>query len=119
MMANTMCLLHNLSFSASSSYFVVNMNIILFIINTFLTDGNCDAALFLLNHGADVNARTKQDETCLELAIKKNLIGAVEALCRLGADMSKSVRQSYLFIIWRQNYSLSLFDEFCRKLRKI
>ena len=90
----------------------------------FLTDGNCDAALFLLNHGADVNARTKQDETCLELAIKKNLIGAVEALCRLGADMSKSVRQSYLFhlylfIIWRQNYSLSLFDEFCRKLRKI
>ena len=86
----------------------------------FLTDGNCDAALFLLNHGADVNARTKQDETCLELAIKKNLIGAVEALCRLGADMSKSVRQSYnLFIIWRQNYSLSLFDEFCRKLREI
>ena len=85
----------------------------------FLIDGNCDAALFLLNHGADVNARTKQDETCLELAIKKNLIGAVEALCRLGADMSKSVRQSYLFIIWRQNYSLSLFDEFCRKLRKI
>ena len=66
---------------------------------TFLTDGNCDAALFLLNHGADVNARTKQDETCLELAIKKNLIGAVEALCRLGADMSKSVRQDYLFII--------------------
>ena len=59
----------------------------------FLTDGNCDAALFLLNHGADVNARTKQDETCLELAIKKNLIGAVEALCRLGADMSKSVRK--------------------------
>ena len=28
MMANTMCLLHNLSFSASSSYFVININII-------------------------------------------------------------------------------------------
>ena len=28
MMANTMCLLHDLSFSASSSYFVININII-------------------------------------------------------------------------------------------
>ena len=65
----------------------------MFIKSQSFPDGNCDAALFLLNHGADVNARTKQDETCLELAIKKNLIGAVEALCRLGADMSKSVRQ--------------------------
>ena len=65
----------------------------MFIKSQSFSDGNCDAALFLLNHGADVNARTKQDETCLELAIKKNLIGAVEALCRLGADMSKSVRQ--------------------------
>ena len=85
----------------------------------FLTDGNCDAALFLLNHGADVNARTKQDETCLELAIKKNLIGALEALCRLGADMSKSVRQDYLFIISNlaPKYFMSLFDEFCSKLR--
>ena len=63
------------------------------LLHLALTDGNCEAALFLLNHGADVNARTKlSNDTCLELAIKRNLIEAVEALCRLGADMSKAVR---------------------------
>ena len=53
-------------------------------------ESNGDGALFLLQHGADVNFRTKKNETSLELAIANNLVGAVDALCRMGADLSKA-----------------------------
>ncbi len=55
-----------------------------------LIDGNSEAALFLLNNGADVNIHTPTGETCLELAIKKSMMAAVESLCRLGADLAAS-----------------------------
>ncbi|XP_050504422.1 rabankyrin-5 [Diabrotica virgifera virgifera] len=49
---------------------------------------NSSMALFLLNHGADINAVTTDYETPLQLAIHCRLGEVVDALCTRGVDMS-------------------------------
>ncbi|CAG9820651.1 unnamed protein product [Phaedon cochleariae] len=45
-------------------------------------------AIFLLNHGVDINAKTTDYETPLQLAIHCHLANVVDALCTRGVDMS-------------------------------
>ncbi|MGH0169829.1 UNVERIFIED_CONTAM: hypothetical protein FKN15_067623 [Acipenser sinensis] len=46
------------------------------------------SALFLLEHQADINVRTRDRETALQLAISNQLPLVVDAICTRGADMS-------------------------------
>ncbi|XP_050312552.1 rabankyrin-5 [Anthonomus grandis grandis] len=49
---------------------------------------DAETALYLLQHGADVNALTSHSETPLQLAIYYKLPEVVDALCSKGVDMS-------------------------------
>ena len=50
--------------------------------------GNSEAAHFLIESGgADVNLRSNEGQTSLELAIKNKMLSTIEILCRFGADM--------------------------------
>ncbi|XP_077996108.1 rabankyrin-5-like isoform X2 [Glandiceps talaboti] len=46
------------------------------------------SALFLLEHKADLNIKTKENETPLQLSIKRHLPVVVDALCVRGANMN-------------------------------
>ncbi|XP_064648552.1 rabankyrin-5-like isoform X2 [Lineus longissimus] len=46
------------------------------------------SALFLLEHQADINIKTRDNETPLQLAIKRHLPVVVDALCSRGANMN-------------------------------
>ncbi|CAH1801017.1 unnamed protein product [Owenia fusiformis] len=46
------------------------------------------SALFLLQHSADMNVRTSDNETPLQLAIKRHLPVVVDILCQRGANMN-------------------------------
>ncbi|UYV61362.1 ANKFY1 [Cordylochernes scorpioides] len=66
------------------------------LLHRSILDQDPQAALFLLDHGADNTAfapdtvfcRTSEKETPLELAVKRHLPAVVEALCQRGADLS-------------------------------
>ncbi|KAJ8676247.1 hypothetical protein QAD02_012033 [Eretmocerus hayati] len=47
-----------------------------------------ESAIFLLENGADINARTSSGETALQLSVHCRLGEVVQALCRRGADAS-------------------------------
>ncbi|KAI0209082.1 Rabankyrin-5 [Lamellibrachia satsuma] len=46
--------------------------------------------MFLLEHKADCNIRTKDNQTCLELAIKRHLVAVVDQLCKQGAAVNET-----------------------------
>lgn len=50
--------------------------------------GDSASALFLLDHGADINNKTKDNKTPLQLAIQCHLQPVVDALCQKGADLN-------------------------------
>ncbi|KAK2174571.1 hypothetical protein NP493_794g01007 [Ridgeia piscesae] len=59
------------------------------LLHEALTLQDSDSALFLLEHKADCNIRTKDNRTCLELAIKRHLVAVVDQLCKHGAAVDE------------------------------
>ena len=55
-----------------------------------VVSSNQASTSFLLQHGADITARSPQGETALELAVKEGGVGVAEALCQAGADTGAS-----------------------------
>ena len=55
-----------------------------------VVSSNQPSTSFLLQHGADITARSPQGETALELAVKEGGVGVAEALCQAGADTGAS-----------------------------
>ena len=59
-----------------------------------INQNNHEASSFLIvSGGADVNLRSNNGCTCLELAIKMKIPNVIELLCQFGADMSLSSSQ--------------------------
>ena len=57
---------------------------------TAIHEKNLGAATFLLSNGADINTRSPQGMTPLELAVREGAELVVEKLCQAGADTISS-----------------------------
>ena len=65
------------------------------LLHQSIVANNHEAASFLIvSGGADVNLRSNDGSTCLELAIKTKMTNVIEILCQFGADMSLSSNQN-------------------------
>ncbi|XP_047142037.1 rabankyrin-5 isoform X3 [Hydra vulgaris] len=60
------------------------------LLHKMIMHRNVEACLFLLENGADVNKRSKENMSPLQMAIHLRLTPVVEALCIRGADVNSS-----------------------------